>query len=120
MNSTVDVLRVDTRQVSTEKYLQPNHDFECIINTPLGTSEGTNHHNTQWEPTRKETHQTDFLHSLSKEEAHENPRLACIPNQKTINKQKLTSPTVAPLALLRKETRLSAGWETIAQNTPAM
>lgn len=34
--------------------------------------------------------------------------------------QILTSPTVAPLALLRKETRLSAGWETIAQETPAI
>lgn len=32
----------------------------------------------------------------------------------------LTSPTVAPFALLRKETRLSAGWDTIAQKTPAI
>lgn len=32
----------------------------------------------------------------------------------------LTSPTVAPLALLRKETRLSAGCETIAHSTPAI
>lgn len=30
-----------------------------------------------------------------------------------------TSATEAPLALLRKETRLSAGWDTTAQNTPA-
>lgn len=32
----------------------------------------------------------------------------------------LTSPTVAPLALLRNDTRLSAGWETMAQRTPAI
>lgn len=32
----------------------------------------------------------------------------------------LTSPIVAPFALLRKETRLSAGCETIAHSTPAI
>lgn len=34
-------------------------------------------------------------------------------------KNSRTSLTVAPLALLRKDTRLSAGCETMAQNTPA-
>lgn len=38
---------------------------------------------------------------------------------KTSLDQEHTSPTVAPLALFKKETRLSAGCETTAQNIPA-
>ena len=46
------------------EYLQSNHDFESIIDAPLSSSEGTNHHDTQRESTRKQTPQAKFLHSL--------------------------------------------------------
>lgn len=46
------------------RYLQPNENFECIIDTPLCSSEGTNHDNTKWKTTSAKTQQSHFLHSL--------------------------------------------------------
>lgn len=48
------------------KNLQPNKHFECIIDTPLGSGQSSNHDNTERKPTGEETPQTKLLNSLKK------------------------------------------------------
>lgn len=46
------------------KYLQSNHDFESIINSPLSTGEGTNHDNAKRKSSGEETNEAHLLNSL--------------------------------------------------------
>jgi hypothetical protein len=46
------------------RYLQSNHDFESVINSPLSTSKGTNHDNTKRKSSGEKTHEAHLLNSL--------------------------------------------------------
>lgn len=117
-----------------KRNLQSNKNFESIINSPLDSREGSNHEYTKRKATGTKTQQSHLLHSLqqtnttnkvsTREERYMNTYTCtrvyiCVSLKYSYVKNSRTSPTVAPLALLRKDTRLSAGCETIAQNTPA-
>lgn len=116
---------IEAKDTNKIEHLQPDKNFECIIDTPLCSGEGTNHDNTKRKSTSTKTQQTHLLHSLhqnmeiymhyiqqtKKELKQKHPIKNILGISQTYNvlRQAHTSPTVAPLALLRKETRLSAG-----------
>lgn len=99
------------RKLTSKGYLQSYENFECIINTPLGPSKSSNHDNTKRKTTGEETPHAKLLNSLHNQMYISN-NMGDIQVMKWRDQPKikvLTSPTVAPLALFKKETRLSAG-----------
>lgn len=45
--------------------LQPHKDFECIVDSPLGSSKCSDHDNTERKTTGKETPHAELLHRLN-------------------------------------------------------
>jgi len=51
--------------LATSRGWQTNRHLESVINTPLQTSESTDHHNTKWKSSGEETHHSHLVHNLS-------------------------------------------------------
>ena len=97
------------------RYLQSHHDLEGVIDSPLSTGKSTDHDDAKGKSSGEKAQHANLLNSLRR--FNNNMKSANSPVVKKrienlkdkLDRNMLTSPTVAPLALLRKETRLSAG-----------
>lgn len=56
--------KVNYKNREGRSYLQPHKYFKCIINSPLSSSEGSNHNYTKWKATSAKPPQPQLIHSL--------------------------------------------------------
>ena len=53
-----------TKETGDKKHLQSHKHFEGIVNSPLCTSQSTNHDNSKRQPSGEQSHETHLLYSL--------------------------------------------------------